>query len=505
MERALAINREVYGESHLVVALSLHNLGSIHKEMGHMDEAARCLRRALEIYETILGPEDRAVARTLTILGALLTDARRLEEARPLLERALAIREKLLPPGHPHIANTLTSLAIVLRNGGDVAGARPLLERALAIDEAALGPDHPETADTRLHLAAVLAGAGERVEALRQALRGDAARREQLRRTAMVLPERLALSYGALQAKGLGMVIDGAIGLDTDSTRAALDALIRSRALVLDEMVSRSRYVRERADARVGPLHDARARAEAPSNLSVRGGDADSPEETRQRLDAARADVDRAEEALAKASVAFRAELRNDRVGLDEIQAALPPGSALVAYTRSLPLVPSTNAAPDVAHVAFVLRAGVSAPSLVTLRSKKEIDELVTEWRRQVTAGASEAASRAAGQRLEDAIWTPIARKVEGAELVFVVPDGSLHLVNFAALPVGASDYLLDRGPRFHALGGAGSRSPRQAPSSGSGLLALGGPAYDASIVAAPGQAPAAVRGASLACADFDS
>ena len=35
---------------------------------------------------------------------------------------------------------------------------------------------------------------------------------------------------------------------------------------------------------------------------------------------------------------------------------------------------------------------------------------------------------------------------------MFVVPDGALHLVSFAALPTGASAYLVETGPVIHYL-----------------------------------------------------
>jgi CHAT domain-containing protein len=85
---------------------------------------------------------------------------------------------------------------------------------------------------------------------------------------------------------------------------------------------------------------------------------------------------------------------------------------------------------------------------------------------------------------------------------VFIVPDGSLHLVSFAALPSTASRYLVETGPLIHYLSAerdlmaSGNR-----PVSG-GLLALGSPDFDQVTVPLPVTAP---RSGSFGCVDFPS
>jgi CHAT domain-containing protein len=81
-----------------------------------------------------------------------------------------------------------------------------------------------------------------------------------------------------------------------------------------------------------------------------------------------------------------------------------------------------------------------------------------------------------------------VADAIAGASRVFIVPDGALNLVSFAALPMG-SRYLLEAGPAIHYLS-AERDLVRKDPMSGHGLLALGGPAFDVRV----SNGPAAVR-----------
>ena len=87
---------------------------------------------------------------------------------------------------------------------------------------------------------------------------------------------------------------------------------------------------------------------------------------------------------------------------------------------------------------------------------------------------------------------------------MFVVGDGPLHLVSFAALPAATSQYLVETGPSVLPFGGTGPGSSGAAGPAGAGLLALGGPAFDDSSPALT-TSRTAFRGTRSACGDFQS
>jgi CHAT domain-containing protein len=72
-----------------------------------------------------------------------------------------------------------------------------------------------------------------------------------------------------------------------------------------------------------------------------------------------------------------------------------------------------------------------------------------------------------------------VAARLGAVQRVFVVPDGALNLVHFAALPSGAG-YLVEHGPTIHYLS-AERRLVTDAPipAPHRGLLAMGGPDFD--------------------------
>jgi CHAT domain-containing protein len=88
-------------------------------------------------------------------------------------------------------------------------------------------------------------------------------------------------------------------------------------------------------------------------------------------------------------------------------------------------------------------------------------------------------AYRRDAELLRRRIWDPVEPLLGDVERLFIVPDGALHLVNLAALPVGETRYLIDRGPQLHYLSAerdlvAGSPEPTM-----EGLLAFSNPDFD--------------------------
>src|SRR6185369_6093575 len=95
-------------------------------------------------------------------------------------------------------------------------------------------------------------------------------------------------------------------------------------------------------------------------------------------------------------------------------------------------------------------------------------------------AKGNEASYRAAASALRVAVWDPIAKRIPAASRVFIVPDGALQLVNFAALPVGQSQYLAEAGLLLHVLSTERDLTAPALKPSGAALLAIANPQFDA-------------------------
>jgi CHAT domain-containing protein/tetratricopeptide (TPR) repeat protein len=508
--RSLTLRIESLGREHELVATSLSGIGLDLAALGDLREARTYLLRAIAIQEKRFGAGSAEVGWTVGQLGMVDMQAGDYAGARPSLERATALLRAGSGEGHPDYAEALAALATTTAALGDAASARAVYERALHVQEAALGSAHPDVGLMLTRYARLLAATGEESLAVETALRGEEISREHLRLTSRSLSERQALAYAAARPSGgrvaLSIMADSP-GAPPDVVSRVWDSLIRGRMLVLDEMASRHRVVSGSGDPETrrlaGELATARRRL---ANLLVAGPRGDAPAQYRAAVEKARAAAEQAERSLAGRSAAFERDRERSRLGLREVAAALPPGAALLAYAAA-------GDSASRAYVAFVLERGDSIPVCVRIGRADGVQAAVSRWLADVShdarapgaqPGAAESLSRASGLALRRKIWDPVAPRLRGATHVFVVPEGSVNLVNFAALPSGRDRYLVEEGFVLHQLSAERDLVPETRPAvPGSGLLVIGDPEFDLRLArarSAPG-----TRGAETGCDPFRS
>ena len=504
-QRALAILETRVGKDAVEVGDTLVTMGNAAKDSGFYTRAQEYYERAVSVYEKKLG-QNTKVGGALDDLGQNFVLMGRYEDARRTFERALAIQTRELGPRHPWTGNLIQGLAKVEAGEGHYDRARDLYLQNLDIWRERLGPTHPFTVVSMTLLADVLVHLGQFNQALEMALQATQIRRDNIALTVRSVDERQALRYADLHTASMDTALTIA-ALPTTSAASrgkTWDALIRSRALVLDEMGARHRSIAHSSDPEVLKLAQRTATLRSDTaRLVLQGPGKLSIAEYGHKVEQSRTELARAEEALALRSAEFRHELGQRRAGLEDVRAALPAGSALVAFRRY-------HGAAD-SYLAFVLPAPGREVVAMPLGAAARIDALVGKWRGEIArerdsfgrnAKANQASYRAAASALRAAVWDPIAKLIPAASRVFIVPDGALQLVNFAALPVDDTRYLADAGPLLHLLSTERDLAAPAPKPAGAELLAIADPRFDAT----PGPPQARVfRGAQSACGDFAS
>lgn len=555
LERGLAIRRRASAPESPVVAQALESLAGLLEEMGDYAAALPDREEAVRIRERAQGERAGEYANALEGLARLRVALGDPAAALPLARRAIELRERTLGAGNEQLARMYATLGdaqvalgdpraalasyehahavgvaagldgradlvpVLLRLGrgrlalGEPARADSVLAAAAALAARTLGGSHPLALEVSEALAHAELDLGRVDAALAHALAAERAGREIFRLQAPGLSERQALRYADVRPSGLPLAIEIATRTG-DAARVAdvWDGLLAWRGQVLDEMAERRAAVRRTEDAATGSLRaDWERASRALGALLASGSAADSA--WAPRVAAARERLERAEVRLGEKSRAFRDERARSQAGFAAVARALPAGCALVAFARYSP--DARNVAGAHAELAaFVLPARDAKPLAVPLGDAATVDSLCRAWRAEMRAPApgGEAAALAAGRALRAAAWDPVAARLRGAKRVLVVPEGELNLVNFAALPAADGRYLAESGPEFHLL--PGERDVLAAPraSAGHGLLALGGPDFDAradgagapllAAATARTRAPA-WRGPTASCAGF--
>lgn len=515
-ERTVAIREAQGGLADPRATESLTNLAAVLASAADYTRTQPLFERALVAQEAAHGPDHPEVAAAATNLADVLTHAGEPGRARVLYTQALNIMERSLGPDHPKISTALLRLAALDARSGNDQQATLLERRALAIQERQLGPAHPDVADTLAGLSVLRERAGATAEAFDIASRADLIRREHIRLTMRSLPERQAMAYASSAGvtRDVMLSIAAAHAEDDGTSSRAWNALIQSRGIVLDEMAARRRAANATEDPDVAALRAAVTSArQRLAALVIRGIRDEPPERYRRLIDRARGDKEKAERDLALASSRFRDDQAASRLGVAELEASLERGAALVAFAKYRQHTRSSANDGVPSYLAFVLRAGTRTPAVVPLGPATAIDGLVAQWQRQIRQEAlaagratprGETAYRRVAAELRARVWDPLLPYLSSSTRVFIVPDGTLNLVSFSALPTTSSRYLVDTGPLIHYL--SAERDLMRSPAAGSrtgGLLAIGNPAFDEEDSAPPVEG--LYRGSRAGCTDFQS
>lgn len=510
-DSALSIRQKTLPASHPRIGQSLHLLGMLEKDLGHLDAAKTLLEQGLARFaSSTASNSDRA--QILNSLGVLERQRGRPAEARSYFERALdhpagtaeapwrvralALRNlgslanasgdhataiarygeaRSLHEAHgdsetSDIASIVAGLGNAAKGLGRYDEAETLYRKAISLHRQLLGRQHPTLAIDFHNLAATMLETNALEAALDTALLAENIARQHLRLVAAGLPEQEALHYAAGRVHGLDIALTAAARLpDTTAWRRAWDGVIRSRSLVLDEIAERRRTIAETRNPELARLAAKLALAsDRLAHLTVRGKGASTTEQYLAAIEAAHQERDAAERVLAERSDSFRRGSERRSIGLDQVLAALPEEVSLIGYVsfnrleaeRAEGEVPVASAArKGVAwYGAFVLSGRTHDLRFIMLAPSARVEACVARWQHEAAEGwrgdpaLAEASYREAGKALREVIWDSLEVHLQGVKRAFVVPDGVLHLVNLTTLPTGPRGYLIEDGPRLHLL-----------------------------------------------------
>lgn len=489
-ERALALLEKRSGGESSAAGDLLVTMGNAAKDESDYARARDLYLRAAQIYEKRLGPRNTRVAGALDNLGQALLQLGQYEAAKDTFNRAIEIQKEALGPRSPWVGNLIQGLAKVAAAEGDYARSLELYEENLDIWREQLGKTHPFTVVSLTNAADVLAHLGQHKQAIDVALEAARIRREHVMLTVRTVEERQALHYASLKMTSLDTALTLALSGTPPDRSAAWDALIRTRALVLDEMSARHRAVRSSNDPEMNSLAAGLAAARAElARLAVQGKGRASQSEYDAQLEAQRARMQQAEQVLAVRGVRYRSDIAREHTGFAQVRYALPPNSAIIAYSRfQRKDFTRTGDHASPAYAAFLLRSGDANPRMIALGAAARIEQAVRAWREEIdrernsrgrSAARNEAAYRAAARTLRQLIWDPAAASLRGIQRVYIVPDGALQFVNLAALPAGAG-YLVESGPLLHVLSAERDLFAPPAEHASRKMLAVGDPAFRA-------------------------
>jgi len=484
---------------------TMSGIANILEQLNKPDEAETTILEALAS-----AIRQRPDAPEIAVLegnaGQSLVRHKKFELATPHVERAVELAEKLTGPDSWLTLDTIGFRADLYTRTGRYAQAWKDYDRAIH------NPSERMlfVARMRFNFSRSLAAGGDPVRAAEQALESARMTRETFVLEARTLPERQALAFEKDQPYGLSCALSVLLRHNQVAPVPVFEELMRSRALVADEMARRQRNLNQANDPDVArliaELNQARAAAIDAQNS------ANATDQGREAIRLATEKMEKVERALAEHSAQVRDDRRQNSATLTDLQASLPPRSALISYAYFW-RVPVDKLDPgygaDASYMAFVLRPGDKTPAAFDLGDAKSIDDLVKRTReaadRQARSGGlgalrNERLYRDAAGALRKRIWDPLLPLVKDAGLALVVPDGELNLIPFASLPLG-NGYMVEGKTVIHILTSERDLIPAHSVPKKAGILAIGNPDFGLSHPAP--QASAQSRG-SQPCTPID-
>jgi CHAT domain-containing protein len=508
---ALEIARKHPSDDPFDIVGVLSNMAQVLNEMGDKAGAASSLEEALA-YAYDKAPDNPHMAIIENNLGAQYSQNGEFAKAIVHLNKSIELEARLYGNNTPLILDTKSNLAQLYSRSGQFDLAFRYHEEIVSHAR----PSGFDAAHAHSNYARTLAAGGKLTPAIQQGLMAARLGRENFILGARTLPERQALAYDKTRAHGLDLALS-VLAKHPDLPRAeTFQEVVRSRALVADEMARRQKNINRNNNPEVARL--LRELDEARSALLALEQSAPTKAVTAEQIGKATEAMERAEAAVAQKSATFRHDERISSIALEDLRRNMPKRSVLISYvhygrSKVEAIDPTGEKTPS--YIAFVLHPDTGKIRAIDLGQAKEIDSLVESARKTVDSEMqsggiggkrNEHAYREAASALRARIWDPILPEFAGAKLLLVVPDGELNLIPFAAFPDG-NGYWLDHGPVIHLLSSERDLIPEPLSSRKSALVAIGNPAFNGQASAMPlseaSLVPAIIRGNSLSCDEF--
>jgi tetratricopeptide (TPR) repeat protein len=152
-EQALYINQQYYGQDHVTIANSFHNLATLFYDKRDYVKALFYHQKALEMRECLLGSNHEDVAKSLNSLVNLYETQGDFAYSIFIAKRALNIIEQSLGKNHISVSFCLNKLAMLYTDFAILdqeyySKALHLLERSLEIKKNSLNENHPDVLKT---------------------------------------------------------------------------------------------------------------------------------------------------------------------------------------------------------------------------------------------------------------------------------------------------------------------------------------------------------------------
>jgi CHAT domain-containing protein/tetratricopeptide (TPR) repeat protein len=457
---SLRIREKTLGPSHPEVATVLNGLSTVYWSTGQYDKSIEYLTRALDIWTESLGASHPRNAIALMNLADSYRHLGRKDESLAMLNKALNIVKAAYGENHPNIASIYSQMADLYFEEGDYNKAESLAEKTIELRQQFYGSQNPTLSSNERKLARILACKGEYSKSL-----------EHYRRFLDFSQSfiRYAFSYSSDEQKLRWIeeyppidevLFSLAVNIKNDDfAKAAMDMVLRGKAVVIDALMKEKELLVSSQNPQIEADVEQHARiCSMIANMMLTSVANKLQENYSDSLKKLYDIQNNLEEKLSRACSEFRTELASQKCNIINVSGAMNANDMLVEFIRYRPYDFDKKGKIEerylpAHYLAFTLNSS-GRVDLFNLGKAQLIDSLVDVYRQSIYGATtdinsdrlaiSEKSLNTVSSRLYSLLYQPMAERLDGAEKIFVSPDGALNLIPFEVLQEPDGKYLIE-------------------------------------------------------------
>ncbi|MBF0212110.1 MAG: CHAT domain-containing protein, partial [Magnetococcales bacterium] len=476
-QNAIDSYRQSLGEDHMDTVAVINNLAYLHLLKGDDAKAAPLFKRALESWSTSLGEQHPRTLKALNNLARVTHHLGQHSAAEQYFTRALESRRKVLGERHPDVIRSMNDLSLLLRDMGRLKEAEELAKKTRKQAEESLSTLHPYTFEVLDTLASIVEKTNP-AEGLKLRKELFTRRSDFLDRMLWSTGDNAREGYIRLHAPELNTYLTRLARVDSATAgRETLEVGLRRKGLLLKITSEIRQITRLGKDPKLQEIGDRLTETRKKlASLTLSGPTPETAQSHLTVIHALETEVERLQQQLGQASKKFQSSSRT--VSLDNLVKHLPEQAVLVEFF-------AFRDEERTGLIAAILRKEKDKPIFdrVIYPDPEAINKIITEYRTIIQdEEADEEALKKVGRAAYDLIWAPVQKQIGNREQVYVVPDGQLNILPFAALVDPESDYLA-RNTDLHILSTSRDLVPANLPEAKGNYLIVAGPDYDSDKV----------------------
>jgi CHAT domain-containing protein/tetratricopeptide (TPR) repeat protein len=533
-KRCLGIRIKKQGKDSPRTALTLRSMGLLYQELGDYTRAEELFNETLDIQKRSLGPNNRETARTTMYLATLSIKRGDISRCDRFANEALSIISNpasAATSGDKFMAGMGTTVPLLLKGSILSAGFKAsqyfnarlekkdwayylkglnddaypaivskrawankgmemMLREAETQTSQTFGSKHPQMASATNNHAIFHITKKNWDLAIPASLRSNEINFNTVPSIFSMASESLKLKYIEKTELYRDILLSAVIGAKAkgESVSAALKWAMRMKGIVLESMIGEREVIRKGLNPELKKTYEhlQQIRQEL-SGLYVKGPEVDLEGYNARMAELAK-QKDDLESKLSHGSAAFKEISEMFSATPDAVCSRMPQRSALIEYVEFINYAEDKN---PPWMIAFVLEEGnCASPVMVDLGPSAPLEKAIKEWREELRAFSTKKANEedarkrldGKGKKVTALMWDPVASKVNliNRSIVYVSPDGPIHLMPFGALPV-ENGYLIEKtNTAYVSTGKDFLRSKRTGTRSGA--LLVGGVDFNMSI-----------------------